>query len=59
MKVCVERSVLDLERIWINGGRRGFLVRIAPQEIVRTLAPVLVQVALKDVQLDAKVSLKD
>ena len=48
MKVCMERSVLELERIWINGGRRGFLVCIAPQEIVRTLAPALVAVALED-----------
>jgi Cys-tRNA(Pro) deacylase len=48
MKVCMERSVLELERIWINGGRRGFLVCIAPQEIVRTLAPALVAAALED-----------
>jgi Cys-tRNA(Pro) deacylase len=48
MKVCMERSVLELERIWINGGRRGFLVCIAPQEIVRTLSPTLVAVALED-----------
>ena len=48
LAVCVERSILDLERIWINGGRRGFLVCIAPREIVRTLAPRLVEVALED-----------
>jgi prolyl-tRNA editing enzyme YbaK/EbsC (Cys-tRNA(Pro) deacylase) len=41
-----ERSILDLERIYINGGRRGFLVRLAPQELVRLLAPRLVEVAL-------------
>lgn len=48
MPVYMERSILDLERIWINGGRRGFLVCIAPQEILRTLAPTLVEVALED-----------
>ena len=48
MPVYLEKSVLDLEKIYINGGRRGFLVGIAPQEIVRTLAPVLVEVALED-----------
>jgi Cys-tRNA(Pro) deacylase len=46
MPVYMERSILDLERIYINGGRRGFLVRLAPPEIVRTLAPRLVEVAL-------------
>ena len=48
MPVYMERSILALERIWINGGRRGYLVCIAPSEIVRTLAPAIVQVALED-----------
>ncbi len=30
MPVCVEASVLVLPRLWINGGRRGFLVGIEP-----------------------------
>jgi Cys-tRNA(Pro) deacylase len=47
LPVYLERSVLELPRIYINGGRRGFLVGIAPGEIVRTLAPVLVDVALQ------------
>jgi prolyl-tRNA editing enzyme YbaK/EbsC (Cys-tRNA(Pro) deacylase) len=29
----VERSVLALERIYINGGRRGFLVSIDPSQL--------------------------
>jgi len=48
MPVYVEKSILELDRIWINGGRRGFLVCIAPEEIVRILNPVLVEVALAD-----------
>ena len=48
MPVCMERSILELECIWINGGRRGFLVSMAPSEIVRTLNPTLVEVALED-----------
>lgn len=48
MPVYLERTVLALEKIYINGGRRGFLVGIAPGEIVRTLAPVPVDVALED-----------
>jgi len=49
MPVYVEESVLQLDKIYINGGRRGFLVRLAPQEIVRLLAPRLVDVALHSV----------
>jgi Cys-tRNA(Pro) deacylase len=48
MPVFMEKSILELGRIWINGGRRGFLVCIAPAEIVRTLAPTVVEVALED-----------
>ncbi len=48
MPVFMERSILELEKIWINGGRRGFLVCLPPAEIVRTLGPTLVEVALED-----------
>ena len=44
----VSIRIRELERIWINGGRRGFLVAIAPAELVRTLNPGLVEVALRD-----------
>ena len=47
MPVYMERTILELPKIYINGGRRGFLVGLAPQEIARTLAPVLVTVALE------------
>ncbi len=47
MPVFMERSILEIDRIWINGGRRGFLVCIAPADIVRTLDPALVEVALE------------
>lgn len=46
MPIYLERSVLELPKIYINGGRRGFLVGIAPAEITRTLAPLLVDAAL-------------
>ena len=48
MPVYLERSVLDLPKIYINGGRRGYLVGIDPREIVRLLKPVLVEVGLDD-----------
>jgi Cys-tRNA(Pro) deacylase len=48
LPVYLERSILELPKIYINGGRRGFLVGIAPGELVRTLAPALVTVALEE-----------
>jgi Cys-tRNA(Pro) deacylase len=48
LPVYVERSILELAQIYINGGRRGLLVRIAPAELSRILRPVPVTVALKD-----------
>jgi len=47
LPLYLERSILDRPKVYINGGRRGFLVGIAPGEIVRTLAPALVDVALE------------
>lgn len=46
MSVYLQKSVLDLACIYINGGKRGFLVAMPPQEIVRVLAPVLVDACL-------------
>jgi Cys-tRNA(Pro) deacylase len=46
LPVFMERSILELPEVYINGGRRGFLVRLSPQEIVRTLAPTLVDAAI-------------
>jgi len=48
MRVYLERSVLDLPTIYINGGRRGFLVGIDPRDLVRLLKPELVEVGLDD-----------
>ena len=45
LPVFVERSILELPAIYINGGRRGFLVRITPADLVRLLAPTPVDAA--------------
>lgn len=45
--VFMESSILDLPLVYINGGRRGFLVGIAPGEILRALNPCLVKVAIE------------
>ena len=46
MPVFVEASVLELPRIYINGGRRGFLVGIAPAVLVSLLGARPVHCAL-------------
>ena len=48
MPVFLEKTVLDLPRIYVNGGRRGYLVGVDPRELVRVLAPKLVDVGLED-----------
>ena len=46
MPVYVESSILELPKIWINGGRRGFLVGIDPQVLVTQLGAKPVECAL-------------
>lgn len=45
MPIYVERSILELDRIYINGGRRGYLVGIDPKELPKLLAVEAVEVA--------------
>jgi len=45
MPVFMERTILDLPLVYINGGRRGFLVGVHPHDILRVLQPQLVSVA--------------
>jgi Cys-tRNA(Pro) deacylase len=48
MPVYVEATVLELPRIWINGGRRGFLVSVAPRVLVDLLGARPVNCALAE-----------
>jgi Cys-tRNA(Pro) deacylase len=45
MPVYVQRTIADLPRVYVNGGKRGYLVGMAPAELVRVLAPRLVDIA--------------
>jgi Cys-tRNA(Pro) deacylase len=45
MPVYVESSILELEQIWINGGRRGFLVSIGPGVLTELLGAKPVECA--------------
>jgi len=46
LPVYCESSILDLERIYINAGARGMLVRINPKDIAKALQITPVQVAI-------------
>lgn len=46
MPVRAEATIFDLPRIWINGGSRGFLVGMDPQDLDRVLVVERVQAAI-------------
>ena len=46
MPVYVEESILELPKVYINGGKRGFIIGLAPQALVRVLKPTPVRVAI-------------
>jgi Cys-tRNA(Pro) deacylase len=48
LPVYVEEGILALDKIYINGGRRGYLVGIAPQVLVDVIKAKAVQCALAE-----------
>jgi Cys-tRNA(Pro) deacylase len=48
LPVYLEKSILDLPLIYINGGRRGYLVGVHPHDLLRILAPKIVEVGRAD-----------
>jgi Cys-tRNA(Pro) deacylase len=46
MPVYMEETIVDIPRIYINGGRRGLLVGLDPHEVVRLLVPTQVRVGI-------------
>lgn len=48
MPVYVEETILSLDRIYLNGGRRGYLIGIVPQVVTQLLDARPVQCALKE-----------
>jgi Cys-tRNA(Pro) deacylase len=46
LAVYVERTIFDLSKIYINGGKRGFLVRIDPKDLRDVLMVEEVEVAV-------------
>jgi prolyl-tRNA editing enzyme YbaK/EbsC (Cys-tRNA(Pro) deacylase) len=47
MPVYVERTILELPRIYVNGGSRGFLVGLAPANLMKVLQATPVEVAIE------------
>ncbi|MFO0593794.1 MAG: aminoacyl-tRNA deacylase [Myxococcaceae bacterium] len=45
LRVCCEKSITALDRIFINAGGRGLLCTLEPKELVRVLQPTLVECA--------------
>ena len=46
LKMYYERSIVDLSYIYINAGRKGLLARISPEELVRMIEAIPVNVAI-------------
>ena len=46
LPVYMEKTIAELDRIYINGGRRGFLVSMAPVDLMRVLSPTLVEAGI-------------
>ncbi|MEF3254394.1 MAG: Cys-tRNA(Pro) deacylase [Deferribacterales bacterium] len=47
LPIYAEKTIFDLDKIFINGGKRGFLIEISPSVIKDLLSPILVEVAYK------------
>ena len=45
MPVYAQRSIVDLPTLYVNGGRKGFLVGMRPDDLLRVLKPVLGEIA--------------
>jgi Cys-tRNA(Pro) deacylase len=48
MPVYAEKTIFDLEKIYINGGKRGFLVSIEPKVLKELLKVEKVEVAISE-----------
>lgn len=47
LPIYAEKTIFDLDKIFINGGKRGFLIEISPSVIKDLLSPILVEVGYK------------
>ncbi len=47
LPVYAEKTIFDLDKIYINGGKRGYLVGLTPKDLDKALETIKVHVALK------------
>jgi Cys-tRNA(Pro) deacylase len=46
MPVYMEETIFDLPKVFINGGKRGFLIEMDPHDLVKLLNPIMVKVGI-------------
>jgi prolyl-tRNA editing enzyme YbaK/EbsC (Cys-tRNA(Pro) deacylase) len=46
IRLCVEASIMDLPKIYINAGKRGLLAEISPGDLEKILHIIPVSVAI-------------
>jgi prolyl-tRNA editing enzyme YbaK/EbsC (Cys-tRNA(Pro) deacylase) len=46
LRVYVEKTILDLPKIYINAGKRGLLAEMSPEDLKRILNPTPVEVGI-------------
>ena len=44
MPVFIEKTILELERIYINGGKRGYLINLKTSDVVKVLTPTALEI---------------
>jgi Cys-tRNA(Pro) deacylase len=47
LPIYIEKTIFDLEKIYVNGGKRGFLIEITPHDLKMAFSIVEVNVAIK------------
>ena len=46
LPVYAEKTILELQKIYINGGKRGFIIEISPQDLCAALDIIAVEAAI-------------
>lgn len=46
LRIYIEKTIIDLKKIYINAGKRGLLAEISPNDLMKTLNPTAVNVAI-------------
>jgi Cys-tRNA(Pro) deacylase len=49
MPVIMQKSIADLEYIYINGGKKGFLIKLKTADAIQILSPKLFDIATESV----------